>query len=113
MCHQHSSSNMTWPVDILQCSGPADVQEIPYNIMECFICNRKSLRGAGNYIRKKAAFIDSLLLIVSRRGIDQIRCRLHYKLGDTLYINRCHFTSCIIGRLATAASLANITVVWC
>ena len=61
------------------CSGPADVQEIPY--MECFICNRKSLRGAGNYIRKKAAFIDSLQLIVSRRGIDQIRCRFDCKFG--------------------------------
>ena len=60
-------------------SGPADVQEIPY--MECFICNRKSLRGAGNYIRKKAAFIDSLQLIVSRRGIDQIRCRFDCKFG--------------------------------
>ena len=64
---------------VLSSSGPADVQEIPY--MECFICNRKSLSGAGNYIRKKAAFIDSLQLIVSRRGIDQIRCRFDCKFG--------------------------------
>ena len=56
---------------------------------------------------EKAAFIDSLL----GEGLIKFDAVLIASLVDTLYINRCRFTNCIIGRLAPAASLANITVV--
>ena len=43
------------------------MQELSY--MECFICNRKSLRGVGNYIRKKRLLMIVYYLLFLGEGL--------------------------------------------
>ena len=62
---------------------------------------------------KKRLLLIVYNLLFLGEGLIKFDAVLIASLVDTLYINKCRFTSCIIGRLATAASLANITVVWC